>query len=236
MTNLTLTAAQISEFLQQNPEVVSQIFVIADNQQNNNSNEENSSNNNSNIISLQEQQTIYLREKNSQLENKLKELISFGEENDITSSKMHKLNVALNLATTFVGVINTLNFSLKEDFDVDPVSLCLWSLPKGFADEKSLPANCRINAKLKEFATTLKRPYCLATEGLEISEWFGEGCDENSIKSQAIMAIKNGDEVFGILALGSKNPNRFFPQMGTIYLERMSEMLAASLVRTVFSN
>ena len=89
--------------------------------------------------------------------------------------------------------------------------------------------------KLKEFATTLKRPYCLSTEGLEISEWFGSNCDENSIKSQAIMAIKNGDEVFGILALGSNNPNRFFPQMGTIYLERMSEMLAASLVRTVFS-
>lgn len=235
MTNLTLTAAQISEFLQQNPEVVSQIFVIADNQQNSNSNEENSNENNSNIISLQEQQTIYLREKNSQLETKLKELISFGEENDITSSKMHKLNVALNLATTFSGVINTLNFSLKEDFDVDPVSVCFWELPKGISDEKALPTNCRVNAKLKEFATTLKRPYCLSTEGLEISEWFGNDCNESNIKSQAIMAIKNGDEVFGILALGSNNQNRFFPQMGTIYLERMSEMLAASLVRTVFS-
>lgn len=234
MSNLTLTAEQISAFLQQNPEVVSQIFVLADNHQNDDSNS-NSNNNDNNVISLQEQQTIYLREKNLQLENKLKELISFGEENDITSSKMHKLNVALNLATTFSGVINTLNFSLKEDFDVDPVSVCFWELPKGISDEKSLPTNCRINAKLKEFATTLKRPYCLSTEGLEISEWFGSNCDENSIKSQAIMAIKNGDEVFGILALGSNNQNRFFPQMGTIYLERMSEMLAASLVRTVFS-
>ena len=88
MSNLTLTAEQISAFLQQNPEVVSQIFVLADNHQNDDSNS-NSNNNDNNVISLQEQQTIYLREKNSQLENKLKELISFGEENDITSSKMH---------------------------------------------------------------------------------------------------------------------------------------------------
>ena len=71
MSNLTLTAEQISAFLQQNPEVVSQIFVLADNHQNDDSN---SNNNDNNVISLQEQQTIYLREKNSQLENKLKEL------------------------------------------------------------------------------------------------------------------------------------------------------------------
>ena len=121
------------------------------------------------------------------------------------------------LNRTLSMLVKYFDGEVKEDFDVDPVSVCFWELPKGISDEKSLPTNCRINAKLKEFATTLKRPYCLSTEGLEISEWFGSNCDENSIKSQAIMAIKNGDEVFGILALGSNNQNRFFPQMGTIY-------------------
>ena len=50
MSNLTLTAEQISAFLQQNPEVVSQIFVLADNHQNDDSN---SNNNDNNVISLQ---------------------------------------------------------------------------------------------------------------------------------------------------------------------------------------
>jgi uncharacterized protein YigA (DUF484 family) len=46
-------------------------------------------------ISLNERQVLALREKNKLLEDKLAELIRFGEENDVISDKVHRLAVAL---------------------------------------------------------------------------------------------------------------------------------------------
>ena len=35
--------------------------------------------------------------------------------------------------------------------------------------------------------------------------------------------------VFGLLALGSEDPKRFFPEMGTLYLRRIGELCAAGV-------
>ena len=36
-----------------------------------------------------------------------------------------------------------------------------------------------------------------------------------------------------VLALGSEEPQRFYPEMGTLYLERIGEVAAAALNRTL---
>ena len=35
--------------------------------------------------------------------------------------------------------------------------------------------------------------------------------------------------VFGLLALGSEDPKRFYPEMGTLYLRRIGELCAAGV-------
>jgi uncharacterized protein YigA (DUF484 family) len=35
--------------------------------------------------------------------------------------------------------------------------------------------------------------------------------------------------VFGILALGSEDPQRFYPEMGVLYLRRIGELCAAGV-------
>ena len=35
--------------------------------------------------------------------------------------------------------------------------------------------------------------------------------------------------VFGLLALGSEDPQRFYPEMGTLYLRRIGELCAAGI-------
>jgi len=37
-------------------------------------------------------------------------------------------------------------------------------------------------------------------------------------------------EVFGLLALASEDPQRFYPDMGTLYLKRIGELIATSLL------
>ncbi|MCK6519748.1 DUF484 family protein, partial [Myxococcota bacterium] len=43
--------------------------------------------------------------------------------------------------------------------------------------------------------------------------------------------LRRDNKTFGLLALGSEDPERFYPEMGTLYVTRIGEMVSASLVR-----
>ncbi len=54
-------------------------------------------------VSLAERQMLTLREKNRTTEDKLAELIAFGEENDAISEKVHRLAVGADRGRNFPG-------------------------------------------------------------------------------------------------------------------------------------
>lgn len=62
-------------------------------------------------------------------------------------------------------------------------------------------------------------------------QWFGEQAQH--VRSLAIVALRREAQTVGMLALGSEDPERFYPDMGTIYLVRIGELAAAALVRTL---
>lgn len=179
-------------------------------------------------ISITERQMIDLREKNKALVSKLGELIQFGEDNDAISEKMHRLAVGLVAASTFQAVIHVLDFHLEEDFAVPHVALRLWDQPQGVGE---LPEFAAVSEELQVFAETLSRPYCGTTSGFETSTWFGEASPQ--IRSQALIALQKGDGTFGMVALGSEDPQRFYSDMGTLYLERLGELVSAAISRAL---
>jgi len=181
-------------------------------------------------VSLAERQMLTLREKNRQTESKLAELIAFGEENDAISEKVHRLAVALIAAETFQAVIHLLNFHLRDDFSVPHVALRLWDKPEGVED---LPEFAVVSEELQVFAETLARPYCGSTAGFGTASWFGEHAAH--IRSQALIALRNGGGTIGMIALGSEDNQRFYADMGTLYLERLGEMVSAALARVTKS-
>jgi uncharacterized protein YigA (DUF484 family) len=61
--------------------------------------------------------------------------------------------------------------------------------------------------------------------------WFGER--GSHVRSLALVSLRRGTETFGLMALGSEEPQRFYPEMGTLYLERIGEVAAAALNRTL---
>jgi uncharacterized protein len=179
-------------------------------------------------ISITERQMLTLRDKNKQLEAKLAELLQFGEENDTISEKMHRLGVAMIAAATFQSVLHTLNFHLRDDFAVPHVALRLWDLP---AEAEELPEFAAVSEELQVFAETLSQPYCGSTSGFETSSWFGEASQH--VRSQALIAMRNGGGTIGMIALGSEDAQRFYAGMGTLYLERLGEMASAALARVL---
>ena len=45
--------------------------------------------------------------------------------------------------------------------------------------------------------------------------------------------LRELDEIFGMLAFASEDSARFYPEMGTLYLKRIGEMVSAALLRFV---
>ncbi|MDR2112190.1 MAG: DUF484 family protein [Candidatus Accumulibacter sp.] len=180
-------------------------------------------------ISITERQMLALRDKNRQLEGKLAELIGFGEENDMIGEKMHRLGVAIIAAKSFQAVIHTLNFHLRDDFAIPLFALRLWRPPENGAE---LPEFVNVSEELQAFAETLAQPYCGSTSGFETASWFGAEAAKH-VRSQGLIALRNGGGTFGMIALGSEDAQRFYSGMGTLYLQRLGEMASAALARVL---
>ena len=175
-------------------------------------------------ISITEKQLFNLRDKVRTLEAKLVELIGFGEENDSISDKVHGLAVALIAATDQAGVVRALYSHLGGAFAVPHVGLRLWGL--GGSGVESDP----VSGELMAFAAGLSKPYCGAVAGQEALAWFGES--GSSLRSMAQVPLREaGGLSFGLLVMASEEPTRFYPELGTLYLERIGEMAAAALLR-----
>ena len=114
--------------------------------------------------------------------------------------------------------------------DGQPIALRLWDKPEGI---EGLPEFAAVSEELQVFAETLARPYCGSTAGFGTASWFGEHASH--IRSQALIALRNGGGTIGMIALGSEDAHRFFAEMGTLYLERLGEMVSAALARVTKS-
>ncbi|MCX7175023.1 MAG: DUF484 family protein [Proteobacteria bacterium] len=177
-------------------------------------------------ISITERQLGNLRDRNKQLEAKLTELIRYGEENDAISEKIHWMTVALIAAADYPAVARTLYSHLGGAFAVPHVAFRLW----GFAAEK-LPRHAEFSATdpaTIDFAKDLKHPYCGPSAGVIDLAWLGGG-----VRSLALVPLRRGDETFGLLALGSEEAHRFYPEMGSLFLTRFGDIAAAALLRTL---
>jgi uncharacterized protein YigA (DUF484 family) len=172
-------------------------------------------------IPLSERQTLALREKVKALEARLAELVRWGEDNDAISEKVHRLATALVSAGDFAAVVHALTFHLREDFAVPHVALRIWGkpVPAGF------DAGAAVNQAQMSHAATLGGPQCGSAAGHPCASWFGEAAEH--VRSMAVVPLGDAS-AFGLLALGSEDPQRFFPDMGTLYLRRIGELCAAA--------
>jgi uncharacterized protein YigA (DUF484 family) len=176
-------------------------------------------------ISITEKQMGKLRDKVRALEAKLAELIGFGEENDAISGKVHSLAVALVAAGDRAGVTRALYSHLGGAFAVPHVTLRLWGDGQGDSHESEPVADA-----VKAFASGLQQPYCGAVNGQESLAWFGESATH--LRSMTQIALRQADGTcFGLLVMASEEAHRFYPELGTLYLERIGEMAAAALLR-----
>jgi uncharacterized protein YigA (DUF484 family) len=176
-------------------------------------------------ISLQERQMEVLREKIKLSELRLNELIRIAQENDAITEKFMAWTRSLLLARNDVDLPHTLVNSMQSIFSVPFATLRIWGVGEQFA-HTWFAAEVSTDAKI--FCNGLAAPFCGENQDFEAASWI-EGGD--AIKSIAMLPLRvsAAPEAFGLLVLGSPDPNRFTADMATDYLSKMGETASAAL-------
>jgi hypothetical protein len=175
-------------------------------------------------IPLSERQVLSLRDKSRMLEGKLRELVQFGESNDVISDRVHRISLALIAASDAPGLVACVRRNLHEDFGVPAVALRVWGVPAlaGAVEAAEVSDEARV------FAESLSSPYFSERAMFESAAWF-EGADA-ALRAFVYVPLR-AERPLGVLAMASPDPARFSPDMGALYLTRLGELVSMALER-----
>lgn len=181
-------------------------------------------------VSLLERQVEVLRERNRQLDRRLSEFIEIAHSNDELATKIHRLTTRLVHARSLERVVDAIEASLREDFDVQRAVLVL------FREEPVLAArDSRFVRLVKRDAQDIRgfealfssgRPRCGQVRDSQRDFLFGAA--GSGIGSVALTPIGPGGSI-GLLACGAASAHRFNPTMSTDFLARIGELIAAAV-------
>ena len=178
-------------------------------------------------VSIPERQLIATREKVKLLESKLSELINFGQDNDTVSEKIQRLTLELIGCTSQEQLIDALYLDLLDNFQVPHVAVRFWNVA---LPEVPSPEFQPVAIELVQFTTAMTAPYCGSHPVYETNLWFGEHAPH--LKSYALVPLRKG-QTFGLLLMASENAERFYADMGTVFLTRIGEIFAHCLARNL---
>ncbi|HEX9391518.1 MAG TPA: DUF484 family protein [Usitatibacteraceae bacterium] len=177
-------------------------------------------------VSIPERQLIATREKVRLLETKLAELIQFGEENDLLSDKVQQLTLKLIDAPSLNAAVDTLYLDLLDRFRIPHVAIRLWNVAAPGSSDT--PEFQTVAPELRQFVEAMTQPYCGGHPVYETHLWFGEHAPH--LKSYAMVPLKMGG-CFGLLLMASESAERFYADMGTLFLTRIGDTFAHVLAR-----
>lgn len=179
-------------------------------------------------ISLIERQVKLLREQNHAFEDQIHDLVETAQQNEQLSEKMHRYSIGLMQAEEIDDLLSISMLTLKNVFDVDTAAV---RFKPGIEADMGLGDDEIISDKA--YAALLDtigigRGNCHNDlDDALLHALFGKGAE--CIRSCGLAALDTPHRI-GILALGSTSKDRFAPGMGTLFLERLGELMSAALI------
>lgn len=176
-------------------------------------------------VSLQERQMEVMREKYKALELRMAELMRLGQENDAITQKFQAWTRSLLLARNDVDLPHAITSGLQTIFGVPHATLRMWRVAEEFSHTWFVQG---VSDDARLFANSLFTPYCGSNNDFEAVRWLE---DTESVHSTAILPlrIEAGADAFGLLILGSPDPQRFTADMSTDFLINISDTASAAL-------
>jgi uncharacterized protein YigA (DUF484 family) len=177
--------------------------------------------------SLASYQLEVLRDKNRDLGRRLHELVEIAGENEQLMVRVHTLTVGLMRERTLADTLRRIAAGLTEDFHTDLVRLVLFRADADLPGADWLIAQRDGIRSLPAFAEFMQRnePLCGRLQPEKLDALFGTSAAD--VRSAVLVPIDGT----GMLAIGSRDANRFHPGMGTVFLKLIAEAAAAAIAR-----
>jgi uncharacterized protein YigA (DUF484 family) len=186
-------------------------------------------------VSLVERQVATLRQKNLQLETKLRDLVAVARSNDELADKIHALATRLLAAGSRAQAIDIAEELLRSSFNADQSVLVLFETDTvgefsrfGGNDNRFLRLTERNAPGMGPFKTFLAtaEPRCGKIRDSQKEFLFGP--DAGEIGSAALVPL--GDNAAtGMLAIGSRDADYFHPGKSMDFLSRLGDLLGCAL-------
>lgn len=177
--------------------------------------------------SLASYQLDVLRDKNRELSRRLADLGHTAQVNERLAVRTHQLTLALMKQDSAADTLRAMAATLEEDFDGDLVRLVVHVPVAGLEQAPWLQVLAADNPLLGPFRDCLEdgEPICGRLQPEKNAVLYGGRAEE--IQTTALLPLPG----VGLIAVGSHDPNRFYPGMGTLFLRMMGESLVVALKR-----
>ncbi len=178
-------------------------------------------------VSLIERQVAMLRDQRHDLKHQMQHLSQTARSNEQLLQRLQEFILNLidtdNLHDTVAQVENI----LRHDFHTDVVSACLFGIKEQGSALRALDEQV-----MEQFSTQLKQghPLCGHLRAHQLELLFGDKATD--IASAVVIPLNGADKrILGLLGIGSIDPNRFHPTMGTEFISYLGDVLGRVLTR-----
>lgn len=175
-------------------------------------------------VSLVEYQVSVLRDQSRELRRKLKKLVGNARDNEELNRRLHKLTLSLIECTSVDEVFANLYQSLREDFSAEHAAIRVFDSPSRESDRglaEFVGNDSESGSLFAQLFQSLK-PICGRLRPEQVAFLFPDHAEE--IGSSVVLPLGES-RCFGLLAVASHDPQRYYPGMGVVFLTQLSEIV-----------
>lgn len=179
-------------------------------------------------VSLVEYQVGVLRDQVHELRRRMQSLANNARDNEALSQRLHQLTLSLVECTRLDEVLTNLYQAMGEDFEADFAAIRLFADPLSEGDQGlgEFVGNHSGATELFSRVLASNKPICGHFKEKQAAFLFPENAAE--LGSGALLPLGQNAR-FGVLAIGSRDAQRFHPGMGTIFLRQLGDIVSRVL-------
>lgn len=176
-------------------------------------------------VSLIERQVQYLRQQNETLEQRLNQLIQVASENEKLMSRLHSLTLELMSMGDLPSFFDRLADALLSELKADILNITLFNHRIEAGPKTPLYHSTRDSQEMQQFEDQLSKGSSVCGRLNRDKRDYLFGNRAQWVQSTALVPL--GED--GLLAIGSSDPARFYPGMGTMFLDLLAQVVTSRL-------
>lgn len=175
--------------------------------------------------SLIEKQVQYLRGQNESLEQRLNQLIQVASDNEKLMFRLHDLTLELMSMGSLPSFFDRLTEALLSEFKADILNITLFDRKVEAGPKTPMFHISRDDPEMEQFQDHIEKGVSVCGRLNRNKRDYLFGARAQWVQSTALIPMGND----GLMAIGSSDPARFYPGMGTLFLDLLAQVVTSRL-------